>query len=154
MNEGKNIKSIRKSLKLSQTDLAKKSGLSLRTIQRIENEETNPKFHTLHDIADALGIDISFLTASDGIEQLQEIVSNAASDDYEALTDLLESTAALQAEHGVSQQLNQMLTDYYSMTDTGQKCAAEMVNLLSKQDCFNVSKIKAAEFMKIKKESE
>ena len=55
------LKSIREEYNISQEDLAFKAGLTTRTIQRIENHETNPRQETLKRIADALNIKIEEL---------------------------------------------------------------------------------------------
>ncbi len=52
---GQNVKRKRISLGLSQEALAEKSGISLRTIQRIEKDETTPRGETLQLLATALG---------------------------------------------------------------------------------------------------
>lgn len=50
-----NVKLYRENNNLTQTELAEKSGLSLRTIQRIENGNL-PKGHTLKSLSNALDI--------------------------------------------------------------------------------------------------
>ncbi|WP_303315677.1 helix-turn-helix domain-containing protein [Flavivirga abyssicola] len=50
------IKEIRNRLGFSQEELAEKSGLSLRTIQRIENGETKPLGDSLKKISNALNV--------------------------------------------------------------------------------------------------
>lgn len=50
------IKRIREQKGYSQERLAELSGLSLRTIQRVENGETQPHGDTLHRLTDALGV--------------------------------------------------------------------------------------------------
>lgn len=56
MSIGKNILKYRKAAGLSQADLAEKTLLSLRTIQRIENDKNQPRGYTIKVIADALNI--------------------------------------------------------------------------------------------------
>lgn len=51
-----NIKNLRKKKGISQELLAENSGLSLRTIQRIENGETEPRGDTLTRLANALDV--------------------------------------------------------------------------------------------------
>jgi len=59
------IKENRKLKGLSQEDLAEKSSVNLRTIQRIENEKNQPRDTTLHLLAEALEISFEdFKTAS------------------------------------------------------------------------------------------
>ena len=53
---GKQIKELRNKQGLSQELLAENSGLSLRTIQRIENGETEPRGDTLKRLAGTLNI--------------------------------------------------------------------------------------------------
>lgn len=55
---GKRIKEIRNKRGLSQEDLAELSKVNLRTIQRIENDETVPRKKTLLLIYDALDVEI------------------------------------------------------------------------------------------------
>ena len=50
------VKELRKEKGLSQEELAKSSGLSLRTIQRLENGETEPSGETLRRISLALDL--------------------------------------------------------------------------------------------------
>jgi len=55
-NLAKKVKELRKRKGLSQEELTENSGLSLRTIQRIENGETEPTGETLRRIANALKV--------------------------------------------------------------------------------------------------
>jgi transcriptional regulator with XRE-family HTH domain len=55
------VKDLRKQKGLSQEDLSKKSGLSLRTIQRVENGESEPTGETLRRISNALGLTLEEL---------------------------------------------------------------------------------------------
>lgn len=55
-----NLKIIREKLNLTQEELADKSGISVRTIQRIESG-IEPKGHTLRLLANALGVNESDL---------------------------------------------------------------------------------------------
>ena len=55
---GKRIREIRLKKGLSQEELAESSKVNLRTIQRIENNETKPRGKTLHLIFNALEIEI------------------------------------------------------------------------------------------------
>ena len=75
-NVGKIIKAKRKSKGYSIEELSHRSGVSAKTIQRLENDLTNPRGFTLQKIADALDIDIEILTNSfkqlSSIDQLNE----------------------------------------------------------------------------------
>ncbi|MFN5056066.1 MAG: helix-turn-helix domain-containing protein [Bacteroidota bacterium] len=66
MEFGDRLKEIRTGLNYSQTDLAEKTGLTLRTIQRIENNEVKPSLHSIKVISEALEIASSeFINQSD-----------------------------------------------------------------------------------------
>ena len=58
----KKISETRKAKGLTQEELAEKSKVNLRTIQRIENSESEPRGKTLNLICDALQLDTSELT--------------------------------------------------------------------------------------------
>ena len=57
------IKAIREQKHLTQEELAEQSGLSVRTIQRIEAGQ-EPKGHTAKVLADILDLDVSSLSKS------------------------------------------------------------------------------------------
>lgn len=54
MKLGPKIKELRKKEGLTQLDLSEKAGLSLRTIQRIENNENKPSVYSLRKIGEVL----------------------------------------------------------------------------------------------------
>lgn len=57
--KGKHIKSFREQKGLTQKELAEKTNLNTRTIQRLENEETNARAFTLNRIAEVLNIPVN-----------------------------------------------------------------------------------------------
>lgn len=59
MELGTRIKEIRIRLTISQKELSEKSGLTIRTIQRIENNEVKPSLHSLKVIGVVLKTDLS-----------------------------------------------------------------------------------------------
>ena len=59
MEFGERLKELRTSLNCSQKELAEKTGLTLRTIQRIENNEVKPSLHSLKVIGEALKTDFA-----------------------------------------------------------------------------------------------
>ena len=59
MEFGARLKEIRTSLNCSQKKLSEKTGLNLRTIQRIENNEVKPSLYSLNVIGEALNTDLS-----------------------------------------------------------------------------------------------
>ena len=58
---GERISDLRREQKLSQESLAEKAKVSLRTLQRIEKENTNPQGDTLHRLAAGLGVPLDEL---------------------------------------------------------------------------------------------
>ena len=60
---GRNIKAARKVAGISQTELAKRIGKSLRTVQGYESGETEPSIAMIHEIAKALGVNRNTLAA-------------------------------------------------------------------------------------------
>ncbi|MEY2595876.1 MAG: Helix-turn-helix domain [Bacteroidota bacterium] len=59
MEFGERLKELRTSLNCSQKELAEKTGLTLRTIQRIENNEVKPSLYSLKVIGETLKTDVS-----------------------------------------------------------------------------------------------
>jgi len=59
MEFGERLKEIRTSLNISQKELSEKTGLTLRTIQRIENNEVKPSLYSLKVIGEVLKTDLS-----------------------------------------------------------------------------------------------
>ena len=57
MTLSKRIKESRINNGLTQLDLSEKTGVSLRTIQRIENEEVTPSIYSLNKISEVLNED-------------------------------------------------------------------------------------------------
>lgn len=66
------IKSLRMGTGMSQEELAEKTGLSLRTVQRIENGETRPRGDSLKRLAQALGVGVEALLEENRTEGLEE----------------------------------------------------------------------------------
>jgi len=61
MKIGQEIKKLRLDKGMTQEELAEKTKLSVRTIQRIENGEVDPRAYTLQTIASALNVDFEVL---------------------------------------------------------------------------------------------
>ena len=76
MTIGKYLKEQRQKKGLTQEDLAEKTDISVRTIQRIENDDVDPRTYTLQAIAEALDLDYEKLLNIDG-----EVVDKQASND-------------------------------------------------------------------------
>ncbi len=56
------IKERRKILRISQKELSELTDIGLRTIKGLESGKTNPTFHTLVNILDVLGMELSIKT--------------------------------------------------------------------------------------------
>ena len=52
------IKERRENLKVNQENLAKLSGVGLRTLKQFESGKGNPTLHTIQKIADVLGLEV------------------------------------------------------------------------------------------------
>ena len=59
MELGETLKELRTSMNCSQKELSEQTGLTLRTIQRIENNEVKPSLYSLKVIGEALKTDLS-----------------------------------------------------------------------------------------------
>ena len=59
MELGERLKELRTGLNYSQKELSEQTGLTLRTIQRIENNEVKPSLYSLKVIGEALKTDLS-----------------------------------------------------------------------------------------------
>jgi len=59
MEFGERLKELRTNLNCSQKELAEKTGLTLRTIQSIENNEVKPSLYSLKVIGEVLKTDLS-----------------------------------------------------------------------------------------------
>jgi transcriptional regulator with XRE-family HTH domain len=65
MKTGQLIKELRLKKGITQEDLAAKTDISVRTIQRIENGDVDPRAYTLQSIATALEVDFEILANSE-----------------------------------------------------------------------------------------
>lgn len=96
MTFGERILSIRKRLKWSQDELAKKVGTSAPIIGRYERNEIKPSIDTAKGIADALGVTIDFLMGGDDTiidkELLQKIkdIESFSEEEKAKIYDLLD----------------------------------------------------------------
>ncbi len=78
MKIGEHIKEIRVSKGLTQIDLSEKSGISVRTIQRIENSEVTPSIYSLNAIGAALDVKLNEVSVveNDGKFEFKIVISN------------------------------------------------------------------------------
>lgn len=69
----KKISEARKIKGITQEELAEQSQINLRTIQRIENSESEPRGKTFHLICDVLGINVAELLSNDHSQKEKNI---------------------------------------------------------------------------------
>lgn len=79
-NIGDNIKSIRKSKKMTQTDFAELMGLSRSYIGDLENNRRNPSIKTLEAIARALDVPIVALLNDSSNDNIVESYENVTAE--------------------------------------------------------------------------
>ena len=89
MSIGEKIKSYRKSKKLTQVELAKKSNISRSYLTDIENDRYNPSIETLKSIAKSLEISLGDLVSDDDVSknQLNEKDKKSITNDLKELMD-------------------------------------------------------------------
>lgn len=70
-----NIVKYRKALNISQSELGQRIGVSRQTIARIEKGENNPSIDTLHNIAEALGVEVQILFREETLDDHQKLTT-------------------------------------------------------------------------------
>lgn len=65
MNFGEQLKEIRTTKGLTQIELSEKSGVALRTVQRMERNEGKPSLYSMNAIGEVLGVNLTLLYAPD-----------------------------------------------------------------------------------------
>jgi transcriptional regulator with XRE-family HTH domain len=88
MEFGKRLKEIRTCLNISQKELSEKTRLTLRTIQRIENNEVKPSLHSIKVISEALEIESSELIEKSDIKPYEFNLNLKITDMNQFLNDL------------------------------------------------------------------
>lgn len=88
MEFGKRLKEIRTCLNISQKELSEKTRLTLRTIQRIENNEVKPSLHSIKVISEALEIESSELIEKSDIKPYEFNLTLKITDMNQFLNDL------------------------------------------------------------------
>ena len=78
MKIGERIKERRVAKGLTQVELSEKSNISLRTVQRIENNEVTPSIYSLNAIGDALDVKLNadFFVENDKKFEFKIVISN------------------------------------------------------------------------------
>ena len=104
MTFGEKLKQARLALDLSQTDLAKKTGISERSLYTYEQNGRIPRTSNIKKLADALGVSVTYLISNDTDESntfepsdifLSKIKENYGSRSAREAAELLERTSAL-----------------------------------------------------------
>jgi transcriptional regulator with XRE-family HTH domain len=88
MEFGERLKELRTGLNISQKELSEKTGLTLRTIQRIENNEVKPSLYSLKAISDALELASSDLLNTSDTKPYEFNVNLKITDMNQFLNDL------------------------------------------------------------------
>jgi len=88
MEFGKRLKEIRTCLNISQKELSEKTRLTLRTIQRIENNKVKPSLHSIKVISEALEIESSELIEKSDIKPYEFNLTFKITDMNQFLNDL------------------------------------------------------------------
>jgi transcriptional regulator with XRE-family HTH domain len=88
MEFGERLKELRTGLNISQKELSEKTGLTLRTIQRIENNEVKPSLYSVKAISDALELASSELLNTSEAKPYEFNVNLKITDMNQFLNDL------------------------------------------------------------------
>ena len=88
MEFGERLKELRTNLNCSQKELAEKTGLTLRTIQRIENNEVKPSLYSLRVIGEVLKTDLSEFVKTSETKPYEFNVNLKITDMNQFLSDL------------------------------------------------------------------
>ncbi len=88
MEFGARLKELRSGLNISQKELSEKTGLTLRTIQRIENNEVKPSLYSVKAISDALELASSELLNTSETKPYEFNVNLKITDMNQFLNDL------------------------------------------------------------------
>ena len=88
MELGERLKELRTSMNCSQKELSEKTRLTLRTIQRIENNEVKPSLHSIKVISEALEIESSELIEKSDIKPYEFNLTLKITDMNQFLNDL------------------------------------------------------------------
>jgi transcriptional regulator with XRE-family HTH domain len=88
MEFGERLKELRTGLNISQKELSEKTGLTLRTIQRIENNEVKPSLYSVKAISDALELASSDLLNTSETKPYEFNVNLKITDMNQFLNDL------------------------------------------------------------------
>lgn len=131
MDTGKRIRQARKNAKLTQAQLAEKSGVAAISIHQYESGKRQPRMEQLKAIADALGISVeSLITEEKQIAPglTRRVVDNPDSDVYEYYFDAdtpekLDAILDQLRESGVFQKI--LLDAFQQLNTAGQQAVSQ-----------------------------
>lgn len=125
MSLGNRIKTIRKSKKMTQKDLAQKIGKSYSVVQKYELDITQPPLDVLKTIATALEVNYTQLI----YEPLQIITEEEANEREKIRNDDILSVVSQELEKG--SKINWLIKDYVKLNSKGKFEANKRVGELS-----------------------
>ena len=134
MSIAENIKRLRKEAKLTQKQLAEKTGIAVITIQNYEAGKYEPKIDALHKIAKALGKSIILLVEGCGDkypltpDDFRIDLSNTMTDEEKWMQDYMNGNAP---ENSWKREID-LLSHFRKLNKTGELKALEQVELLTK----------------------
>jgi transcriptional regulator with XRE-family HTH domain len=76
MNFGEQLKEIRTTKGFTQIELSEKSGVALRTVQRMERNEGKPSLYSMNAIGEVLGVNLTLLYAPDDETEKRNIMES------------------------------------------------------------------------------
>ena len=76
MNFGEQLKEVRTTKGLTQIELSEKSGVALRTVQRMERNEGKPSLYSMNAIGEVLGTNLTLLYAPDFETETRNIMES------------------------------------------------------------------------------
>ena len=88
MEFGERLKELRTRLNYSQKEISEKTGLTIRTIQRIENNEVKPSLYSLRVLGEALQTDLTEVGKSSVAKPYEFNFTIKVTDMNQFLTDL------------------------------------------------------------------
>jgi transcriptional regulator with XRE-family HTH domain len=99
MNLGKQIKKVRTVQNLTQSQLAEKTGVSLRTIQRIEKDEVQPSSYSLQQLEKALSIDLKEIKDTNQDTPSQKVYNISLNINAAEMRELIKDLKKLVGKH-------------------------------------------------------
>ncbi len=99
MNLGTQIKKVRIAQNLTQSQLSEKTGVSLRTIQRIEKNEVQPSSYSLQQLEKALSIDLKKVEDTSQEMSPQKVYNISLNINTAEMRELIEDLKKLLLKH-------------------------------------------------------